>query len=107
MGKRYRPPIPWLSLLEAVLALYCVYGVSLFIQRSRLVDPFLLLYTMGFASVALLSLWETLCSTVKKPQAVRDPWQGEEEPETQVVRLLEETQPVTAAVVPVERRPIA
>jgi cellulose synthase/poly-beta-1,6-N-acetylglucosamine synthase-like glycosyltransferase len=107
VGKRYRPPIPWLSLFEALLALYCVYGVSLFIRQSRLVDPFLLLYTIGFASVALMSLWETLFSAVKHSQAISDPREGEAEAETQVVRLLEDTQPVTAAVVPMERRPVA
>ena len=107
VGKRYRPPIPWLSLFEALLALYCVYGVSLFIRQSRLVDPFLLLYTIGFASVAVLSLWETLFSAVKHSQAISDPREDEVEAEIQVVGLLEETQPVTAAVVPMERRPIA
>lgn len=69
VGKRYRPPISWLSFLEALLAVYCVYGVSLFLQRGRhLVDPFLLLYTIGFATVALMSLWESLRISVISPK---------------------------------------
>ncbi|MFQ5960959.1 MAG: cellulose synthase family protein [Candidatus Methylomirabilales bacterium] len=107
VGKRYRPPIPWLSLFEAVLATYCVYGVSLFIQRARLVDPFLLLYTIGFATVAFMSIWETLFSAVKHPKVISNPREDAIEGEVQVVKLLEEPHPATAAVLPAERRPIA
>jgi cellulose synthase/poly-beta-1,6-N-acetylglucosamine synthase-like glycosyltransferase len=106
VGKRYRSPIPWLSLLEALLALYSVYGVSLFIRRGRFVDPFLLLYTIGFASVALLSLWETLRSSVKYPKAIRDFHEADELGESHVVRFIEEHQQVAAVAVPTERRPI-
>lgn len=106
VGKRYRPPIPWLSFLEGLLALYCIYGVSLFIQRARLIDPFLLLYTIGFATVAFMSIWETLFSAVKHPKVISDPREDEKEAEVHVVRLLEEPQPATAVVVPAERRPI-
>ena len=92
VGKRYRPPIPWLSFLEGLVALYCIYGVSLFIQRARLVDPFLLLYTMGFATVALYSLWEALRSATKRPESISE--------------APAEPQPVTASVVSVEGRPM-
>jgi len=72
VGKRYRAPFPWFSLFEALLAFYCAYGVSLFIQRGRyLVDPFLILYTIGFASVALLGLWEPLRTSLRKDEPIR------------------------------------
>jgi hypothetical protein len=93
VGKRYRPPIPWLSFLEGLVALYCIYGVSLFIQRARLVDPFLLLYTMGFATVALYSLWEALRSATKRPESISE--------------APAEPQPVTASVVSAKGRPMA
>ncbi|MGH7352126.1 MAG: cellulose synthase family protein [Candidatus Methylomirabilales bacterium] len=74
VGKRYRAPVPWLSLLEALLALYCVYGVSLFLQRGRyLIDPFLLLYSIGFATVAGMSLWESLRARTSHPEPSRVP----------------------------------
>lgn len=108
VGKRYRPPIPWLSLFEAFLAVYCLYGVSLFIQRGKhLIDPFLLLYSAGFATVAAMSLWETLQSSVMQPKAERDLGQGDDSLEAPVWRLVEEPQQITAAAVPLERRPMA
>lgn len=106
VDKRYHPPIPWLSFLEGLLALYCVYGVFLFLQRGRIVDPFLFLYTVGFASVASLSLWETLRGAMKRPERTREARESEGEGEAQVMRLLEESQPVSASVVSVERRPV-
>ncbi len=106
VGKRYRPPIPWLSLVEVLVALYCMYGVSLFIQRGRIVDPFLLLYTIGFASVAFLSLWETALSVVKNPKVISASRDGDEEGESRVATFMEEHQQITPVVVPVERRPI-
>lgn len=106
--KRYRPPVPWLSLFEALLALYCIYGVSLFIQRgTHLVDPFLLLYSFGFASVALLSLWETLCSALKNPEAIRNTWEGGEGGEGHIVRPIEDHQQLAAPAIPMERTPMA
>ncbi|MEE8151901.1 MAG: cellulose synthase family protein [candidate division NC10 bacterium] len=108
VDKRYRPPIPWLSLLEALLALYCIYGVYLFIERgTHLVDPFLLLYAAGFATVASMSLWETLRSAVVTPKATRDPREVDEEVEGHVVKLFEEGQHMTTAAVPLERGPMA
>lgn len=92
VGKRYRPPIPWLSFLEGLVALYCIYGVSLFIQRARLVDPFLLLYTMGFATVASYSLWEALRSATNRPESISE--------------APAEPQPVTASVVSAKGRPM-
>jgi cellulose synthase/poly-beta-1,6-N-acetylglucosamine synthase-like glycosyltransferase len=59
IGKRYRVPFPWFSLGEALLAAYCVCGVFFSVQRGmRLVDPFLVLYAVGFASVAFLNFRE-------------------------------------------------
>jgi hypothetical protein len=61
VGKRYRVPFPWLSLGEVLLALYCAYGVLRFMQQqgTYLINPFSLLFTLGFASVAGLSFWES------------------------------------------------
>jgi cellulose synthase/poly-beta-1,6-N-acetylglucosamine synthase-like glycosyltransferase len=59
VGKRYRVAFPWLSLGEAGLAFYCAYGVFLSLRQGLYaVSPFLLLYMLGFASVALVSFWE-------------------------------------------------
>jgi len=107
VGKRYRPPIPWLSLVEAVVALYCMYGVSLFIQRGKyFIDPFLILYSAGFATVAVMSLWEILWSSVIHLRVVGDLGEESEALEAQVFRLVDESQQVSAAA-PLERRPTA
>lgn len=96
VGKRYRAPVPWLSLFEALLALYCVYGVSLFLQRGTyLIDPFLLLYSIGFATVAGMSVWESLWN-LRKPRSIQLSLTGDEEKGPEMVR---------GAVGPVERRP--
>jgi cellulose synthase/poly-beta-1,6-N-acetylglucosamine synthase-like glycosyltransferase len=59
--KRYRPPFPWVSLGELGLAAYCAYSLwSIWQQQVALVNPYLILYTVGFATVAVLSLWEHL-----------------------------------------------
>jgi cellulose synthase/poly-beta-1,6-N-acetylglucosamine synthase-like glycosyltransferase len=59
VGKRYASPVPWLSLCEALLAVYSGYGVSLAVHQGvLLLIPFLLLYTLGFAVVAGVSGWE-------------------------------------------------
>jgi cellulose synthase/poly-beta-1,6-N-acetylglucosamine synthase-like glycosyltransferase len=71
VGKRYQAPVPWLSILEAFLALYCLYGVSLFLQRGRvLIDPFLVLYCIGFATVASWSIGESLRTAWMRPKAI-------------------------------------
>ena len=50
---------PWLSLGELGLAVYSGYGTYLAVhQGAYLLIPFLLLYTLGFAAVAGLSLYE-------------------------------------------------
>jgi hypothetical protein len=81
VGKRYRVSFPWLSLGEVGLALYCAYGVLLSIRRGLYaVSPFLLLYMLGFASVALLSFWEVWRKRQfrrRQPQGMRagkPPW---------------------------------
>jgi cellulose synthase/poly-beta-1,6-N-acetylglucosamine synthase-like glycosyltransferase len=59
VGKRYRATFPWLSLGELGLAIYSGYGTYLALhQGAYLLLPFLLLYTLGFAAVAGLSLYE-------------------------------------------------
>jgi hypothetical protein len=60
-SKRYRPAFPWASLGEILLAAYCAYSLLLAWQHGALlVNPYLLLYTAGFASVALYSFWEAV-----------------------------------------------
>jgi hypothetical protein len=67
LGKHYRAAFPWLSLGELALALYSGYGVYLAVyRRAYLLMPFLILCTLGFASVAGWSLYEGL-------QAIRPP----------------------------------
>ena len=57
--KRYHAAFPWLSLGEICLAVYSGYGVYLAVRQGvYLLIPFLLLYTLGFAAVAGLSLHE-------------------------------------------------
>jgi hypothetical protein len=60
-SKRYRPAFPWASLGEVLLTGYCAYSLLLAWQHGALlVNPYLLIYTAGFASVALYSLWEAV-----------------------------------------------
>lgn len=58
--KRYHVPITWDSLGEMFLALYCAAWVLLSMQQRSLyfINPFFVLFTLGFASVALWSVWE-------------------------------------------------
>lgn len=59
VGKRYHVPIPWLSIGEALLALYGVFGLVYGIRYGTLLmNPFHLLYTVGFFWVATLSFVE-------------------------------------------------
>jgi len=59
VGKHYRGAFSWLCLGELGLALYSGYGMYLAVQQGAyLLLPFLLLYTLGFAAVAGLSLYE-------------------------------------------------
>lgn len=64
-ARRYRLPFPWLSALEIPLFLYSLYGLLLFVQQTKyLMGPFLLLYTLGFGYVAILSLWHARLETL-------------------------------------------
>ncbi|MBI4528172.1 MAG: glycosyltransferase [Deltaproteobacteria bacterium] len=73
VDKRYRVPFPWLSLFEALIAVYYAYGIFLLIQRGKyLIGPLFILTTMGFTSVALLSLWEFLQSSVGRPEPAQN-----------------------------------
>jgi cellulose synthase/poly-beta-1,6-N-acetylglucosamine synthase-like glycosyltransferase len=66
VGKRYRAAFPWLSLGELCMAVYSSYGVYLAVhQGAYLLIPFLLLYTLGFAAVAGLSLYESFQGVVR------------------------------------------
>ena len=61
LGKRYRSTFPWLNLGEILLATYSGYRLYLSGQQGTLhMHWFLLLYTVGFAAVAGLSLQEFL-----------------------------------------------
>jgi len=60
-GKRYASPLSWFSLVEALLAVYSGCGLGLAVsQGASLATPFLLLFTLGFAVVAFLSLRESV-----------------------------------------------
>ena len=64
VGKRYQAHFSWLSILETLLALYCACGLLLFSARGRYsVNPFLILYALGFSAVAFRSIWESLRRT--------------------------------------------
>jgi hypothetical protein len=59
VGRRYQIPFPWLSIGEALLALYCVCGMVYGIQHgTSLMNPFHLLFTVSFTWVATLSFVE-------------------------------------------------
>lgn len=59
MGRRYQIPFPWLSIGEALLALYCVGGLVYGIRHgTSLMNPFHLLFTVSFTWVATLSFVE-------------------------------------------------
>jgi cellulose synthase/poly-beta-1,6-N-acetylglucosamine synthase-like glycosyltransferase len=59
VGKHYQAAFSWLSLGALSLAVYSGYGMYLAgHQGAYLLIPFLLLYTLGFAAVAGLSLYE-------------------------------------------------
>jgi cellulose synthase/poly-beta-1,6-N-acetylglucosamine synthase-like glycosyltransferase len=59
VGRRYHAPFPWLSIGEALLALYCVFGIVYGIRHgTSLMNPFHLLFTVSFTWVATLSFAE-------------------------------------------------
>jgi cellulose synthase/poly-beta-1,6-N-acetylglucosamine synthase-like glycosyltransferase len=60
-AKQYRSRFSWTAVGELALAAYSGIGVYLFLDRGRvLVGPFLVLYTLGFAYVGLLTLLHSL-----------------------------------------------
>jgi cellulose synthase/poly-beta-1,6-N-acetylglucosamine synthase-like glycosyltransferase len=59
VGKRYHAPLPWLSVGEMLLALYCIFGMVYGLRHGTfLMNPFHLLFTVGFIWVATLSFVE-------------------------------------------------
>lgn len=68
IGKRYRVPFGWVTLMEALVAVYFGWVIALAVRRGDpLVDPFLVLYLAGFAIVSLLSIWEALGAPLREP----------------------------------------
>jgi hypothetical protein len=71
VGKHDRAAFSWLSLGELGLAVYSGYGTYLAVHQGiYLLIPFLLLYTLGFAAVAGLSLYEGF-QAMHPPMSVR------------------------------------
>ena len=59
VGKRYTVFFPWISLGEMALACGYASGIWLAIrEEAYLINPFFLLFMLGFATVACLSCWE-------------------------------------------------
>jgi cellulose synthase/poly-beta-1,6-N-acetylglucosamine synthase-like glycosyltransferase len=59
VGRHYHAPFPWLSIGEALLALYCVFGMIYGLRYgASLMNPFHLLFTVSFIWVASLSFVE-------------------------------------------------
>jgi hypothetical protein len=59
--KRYRDRFSWMVFGELFLSAYSAIGVYLFLSRGRfLIGPFLVLYTLGFAYVGILTLLHSL-----------------------------------------------
>jgi cellulose synthase/poly-beta-1,6-N-acetylglucosamine synthase-like glycosyltransferase len=105
VGKRYRAPVPWLSLLEALLALYCVYGVTLFLRRGTyLIDPFLLLYSIGFATVAGMSVWESLRAHAPHPEPIQGSLSPQAAGEGTLVGQTEDMKDLSVVVAPTQRK---
>jgi cellulose synthase/poly-beta-1,6-N-acetylglucosamine synthase-like glycosyltransferase len=61
IGKAYRSKLSKQTLVEAVLGLYCLYGVGYTLLRDRpMVDPLLIIFTIGITMVTVKSVWEPL-----------------------------------------------
>jgi cellulose synthase/poly-beta-1,6-N-acetylglucosamine synthase-like glycosyltransferase len=59
--KRYRSHFDWMAVGELLLSVYSGIGVYLFLHRGRLlIGPFLVLYTLGFGYVGILTLLHSL-----------------------------------------------
>lgn len=55
--KKYKNKIPWGSVVELGLGLYCVLGLLVYMENKKyLVGPFLGLYSIGFICVGILSI---------------------------------------------------
>jgi hypothetical protein len=73
VGKYDRAAFSWLSLGELGLAVYSGYGTYLAVHQGLyLLIPFLLLYTLGFAAVAGLGLYESF-QAMRSPIPARTP----------------------------------
>ncbi|MBI4735640.1 MAG: glycosyltransferase [candidate division NC10 bacterium] len=60
-SKRYRSRFSWTAVGEILLAIYSGIGVYLFLDRGRiLIGPFLVLYTLGFAYVGVLTVLHSM-----------------------------------------------
>ncbi len=69
--KRYRARFSWTAVGELLLSGYSAIGVYLFLDRGRLlIGPFLVLYTLGFGYVGILTL---LHSLGPRPPTLRRP----------------------------------
>ncbi len=66
--KGYRSGFSWTAVGEILLSLYSAFGVYLFFERGRvLIGPFLVLYTLAFGYVGILSVLHSLGSPGVKP----------------------------------------
>jgi hypothetical protein len=55
-AKHYRAPLDSVVFAELVMGLYCSFGVFLYLKNYHfMVGPFLVIYTLGFSYVAILS----------------------------------------------------
>jgi hypothetical protein len=66
LADAYTLPLDWTTWGELLLALYALATGLLALERAPALAPALLLYTLGFASVAARGLWET---RGRRPQA--------------------------------------
>ena len=70
--KGYRVSASWLTLGEAVLALYAMITVAVACLRGNIYAvPFLLLYVAGFGYVAGLGLWHSISWSRFRPRRVK------------------------------------
>ena len=57
-------PLTWTFALEVLLGLYCIIGVWVYVHAHKfLIGPFLLIYGVGFLTVAWLSIRHVLRSS--------------------------------------------
>jgi hypothetical protein len=59
VGKAYRVKLSGQVLIEAVIALYCLFGFGYMVFRPEPVfDPFLITFTIGLTITTTQALWE-------------------------------------------------